>query len=111
MRKLKIQIKDKEYTLEMNRESIKWLEANGFIASDFENKPITYADLVWNSLFLKNHPDVNKNLSIKLMDEYIEEGKSVGAVLNFALEEYSTFINALTDIKSAKKEKLEIITE
>ena len=30
MRKLKLKINDKDYTLEMNRDSIKWLEAMGF---------------------------------------------------------------------------------
>lgn len=111
MRKVKIQIKDKEYTLEMNRASIKWLEMNGFVISDFEKKPVTYYDLLWHSLFLKNHPSVSENLAIKLMDEYIEEGNSASAILNFAIEEYSNFINALADTNSKKKTKLEIITE
>lgn len=109
MRKLKIKIKDNDYTLEMNRESIKWLEANGFVASEFDKKPVTYYDLVWHSLFLKNHPSVNKSLAEKLMDSYSEEGKNVSLVLEFALEEYSNFINALADTKSKKKEKLEIV--
>ena len=35
MRKLKLKINDKDYLLEMNRNSIKWLEANGFSIIDF----------------------------------------------------------------------------
>ena len=30
MRKLKLKINDKDYTLELNRSSIKWLESSGF---------------------------------------------------------------------------------
>ena len=30
MRKLKLKINDKDYTLEMTRDTIKWLASNGF---------------------------------------------------------------------------------
>ena len=36
MRKLKLKINEKDYTLEMNRDSIKWLEAMGFDIDEFE---------------------------------------------------------------------------
>ena len=69
MRKLKLKINDKDYTLEMNRSSIKWLEAHGFSIADFEAKPLTYYDLLWTSLFGANHKDVNPNLAIKLLEK------------------------------------------
>ncbi len=108
MRKLKLKINDKDYLLEMNRNSIKWLEANGFSIIDFENKPVTYFDLIWNSLFIANHKDVNSNLAIKLMESY-EKEHNVADVIKFAVEEYSAFMNALADTNSKKNETLEII--
>ena len=44
MRKLILNINDKDYTLEMNRNSIKWLEGNGFSIEDFEKKFLTRED-------------------------------------------------------------------
>ena len=109
MKKLKLKINDKDYTLEMNRNTIKWLEANGFSIEDFDRKPLTYYDLLWTSLFLANHTDVNPNLAIKLMETYSKEHK-VAQVVKFAIDEYNAFMFALADTNSEKNdEKLEII--
>lgn len=110
MRKLKLKINDKDYTLEMTRDSIKWLEAMGFSIEEFDKKPITFYDLIWTSLFIANHKDVNLNLAIKLMNSYEKSGKKPGLVVKFAIEEYQTFMNALADINSTENnEELEII--
>ena len=110
MRKLKLKINDKDYTLEMNRDTVKWLESNGFSIEDFDKKPVTYYDLLWLSLFLTNHKDVNPNLAIKLMDSYKASGKNPAKVVRFAIEEYQSFMNALADIDSTEnEEELEII--
>ena len=108
MRKLKLKINNKDYTLEMNRLSIKWLEASGFSIDGFDEKPVTYYDLLWTSLFIANHKDVNQNLAIKLMEEY-EKEHSVVNVVRFAIEEYTAFMNALADTNSKMNEELEII--
>lgn len=108
MRKLRLRINDKDYTLEMNRLSIKWLEANGFSVEDFDRKPVTYYDLLWTSLFIVNHKDVNSNLAIKLLETY-EKENNVASVIKFAIEEYSAFMSALADTNSKKSENLEII--
>lgn len=110
MRKLKLKINDKDYTLEMTRDSIKWLEAMGFSIEEFDRKPITFYDLVWTSLFIANHKDINPNLAFKLMETYQKSGKSPAKVVKFAIEEYQAFMNALADINSTEnEEELEII--
>ena len=110
MRKLKLKINDKDYTLEMTRDSIKWLEAVGFSIEEFDKKPVTFYDLVWASLFIANHKDVSSNLAIKLMDTYKKDGKNPAKVVKFAIEEYTSFMNALADIDSEENdEELEII--
>lgn len=110
MRKLKLKINDKDYTLEMNRDSIKWLEAMGFSIEEFDRKPITFYDLVWTSLFIANHKEVNPNLAFKLMDTYEKSGKKAVKVIRFAIEEYQNFMNALADIDSNENdEELKII--
>ena len=110
MRKLKLKINEKDYTLEMNRDSIKWLEAMGFDIDEFDKKPVTYYDLIWTSLFLANHKDVNPNLALKLMETYEKSGKKPTKVIKFGIEEYQAFMNALSDIDSKENdEELEII--
>ncbi len=109
MRKLKLNIKDKEYTLELNRDSVKWLEGFGFTLDEFIKKTTTYYDLLWTSLFLANHKEVNPTLALKLMETYGKEHK-VAPVINFAIEEYEAFMDALIDINSTKiDEELTII--
>lgn len=110
MRKLKLKINEKDYTLEMNRDSIKWLEAMGFDIDEFDKKPLTFYDLIWASLFIANHKDVNPNLALKLMETYEKSGKKPAKVVKFAIEEYQAFMNALSDIDlKGNDEELEII--
>ena len=110
MRKLKLKINDKDYTLEMTRDSIKWLEAMGFSIEEFDKKPITYYDLIWTSLFLANHKDVNPSLAMKLMETYQKSGKNPAKIVKFAIEEYQSFMSALADIDSTENdEELEIV--
>lgn len=110
MRKLKLHIKDKDYTLEMNRDTVKLLESNGFSIEEFDKKPLTYYDLLWTSLFYANHKDVNPNLALKLMDTYRTDNHNPSKVIKFAIDEYQTFMSALADIGSTENEdELEII--
>ena len=115
MRKLKLTINDKEYILEYNRDSIKWLEAVGFDIEEMTKKPITCREILWQSLFVKNYANtINPNLAIKLMDSYAEKkGQAmVNQVIKFAVEEYLAFIDALAGTSSEETtEKLEIIEQ
>lgn len=113
MRKLKLKIKEKTYSLEFNRESIKWLEGMGFDLEEFNKKPVTYREYLWQCLFLKNHKEILPEMALDLMDSYAEEkGQNmVNKVVKFAFEEYTAFINALTDTSSEKIEENLEITE
>ena len=102
MRKLELNINNKNYTLMMNRESIKWLEANGFNAEEFNKKPITFYDLIWTSLFIANHKEVNSNLAIKLLETYQKSGKNVSLIISFAIEEYQSFMSCPNRYKYEK---------
>jgi len=103
MRKCSITIKDKEYTIQLNRESVTWLEAAGFDVSKFDSKPLTYIELLWTAGFIMHHNEVNPNYALKLMDSYREEGGDVAEIAKFVIEEYQTFISALSVTNSKKK--------
>jgi hypothetical protein len=108
MRKCEIEISDKTYILELNRNSIKWLEANGFVAEEFERKPLTFIDLLFTSGFVKNNPAITVNEGAMLLDKYESEGGDVQEIIDFLADEYKTFILALTDTKSKPKKKAKI---
>lgn len=108
MRKIEIKINDKDYLLEMNRNSIKWLENHGFSIADFEKKPITYFDLIWSSLFITNHKDISEEETINLLEQY-EKENNVTEVIKFAIEEYTSFMNALAVTNSKENKNLKII--
>lgn len=103
MRKCSINIKGEDYTIQLNRESVMWLENAGFSVGDFEKKPVLSIELLWTAGFLMNHKTVNPNLALKLMESYTEEGGDVAEVARFVLEEYQSFITALSVTNSKKK--------
>lgn len=103
MRKCEIEISEKTYVLELNRNSIKWLEANGFVAEEFEKKPLTFIDLLFTSGFVKNNPTITVNEGAMLLDKYESEGGDVQEIIDFLADEYKNFILALTDTKLKKK--------
>ena len=109
MRKCEIEISEKTYTLELNRNSIKWLEANGFVAEEFEKKQLTFVDLLWTSGFIKNYPTMTISEGSTLLDKYESEGGDVQEIIEFLTEEYKNFILALTDTKSKSTKKAKIM--
>ena len=114
MRQLKLKINEKDYILEYNRDSIKWLEREGFDLNDFMRKPVTYLEMLWQSLFIKNYSNtVNPTLALRLMDSYSEEkgNAMLMKVISFAIEEYKSFLDALAGTDSEKMEELEIIEQ
>ena len=106
MRKCSITIKDKEYTIQLNRDSVTWLENAGFELSKFESKPLLSVELLWTAGFIMNHSEVNPSLALKLMDSYKEEGGDVAEVARFIIDEYQSFISALSVTNSKKKAKI-----
>ena len=103
MRKCSINVNEKDYTIQLNRDSVVWLETAGFNIGDFDKKPLVTIELLWAAGFIMNHPEVNGNLALKLMESYKKEGGDVAEVAKFVLEEYQSFISALSDTKSKKK--------
>lgn len=103
MRKCSITIKDKDYTIRINRDSIVWLEQNGFNMADFDVKPLLTIELLWVAGFRMNHPEISRSDALELMEEYKEEGGDIMEVAKFVAEEYSSFMSALSVTKSKKK--------
>lgn len=59
---------NKDYTLEFNRDSIKFAEGRGFKLEDVDNFPMTKVPEFFWYAFRKNHPSVGLNQAEKLLD-------------------------------------------
>lgn len=105
MKKCKINIEEKDYELCLTRKTVMWLESKGFSLEKVQEQPITIYSLMFEAGFKANYPDLDAS---ELMEKYEEEGGDVSEVISFMINEYVTFINALTDTKS-KTKKIEII--
>ena len=111
MKKCTINIKDKDYELVLTRNSVKWLENYGFSLEEFDRKPVTFYDILWNAGFVEKYPHIHPGLAEKLRESYEEEDGDVKEVIRFIVQEYTTFIHALADTESKKKKKATITEE
>jgi hypothetical protein len=91
------------------------LMTTGVSMEEFYKKPVTYREVLWESLFVKNYGNtVNPNLALKLMESYAKDKGElmVNKVVKFAFEEYTSFLDALAGMNSEKtEEELEIIEQ
>lgn len=84
-KKIDFDYEGKHYTLEYTRDSIKYMEANGFILEQFMEKPATMLDLAWKGAFYKNHRKENAATIEKIlsdMDERDNLHKGLGDMIN-----------------------------
>lgn len=64
-----IKSKDDSYTLEFNRESVKFAEAKGFKFEEISDFPMTKIPELFFYAFRMHHPKVARNQTDKIFDE------------------------------------------
>ena len=69
---------EKDYTLEFNRDTIKFAEGRGFRMEDVDNFPMTkIPEFFWYS-FRMHHPSVSLNQAEKMLDRMGGMGEALG---------------------------------
>ena len=86
--------KDKEYTLEYTRESVKQMEREGFKGEDILNKPMLTLPKLFAGAFKAHHKFDAKQ---KLIDEMFELFTNKQALVEKLAEMYSEPIETLMD--------------
>ena len=86
--------KDKEYTLEYTRESVKQMEREGFKGEDILNKPMNTLPKLFAGAFKAHHKFDAKQ---KLIDEMFELFTNKQALVEKLAEMYSEPIETLMD--------------
>lgn len=102
-KRLTIEYKDKKYTLEFTRDSIRQMEADGFdINGAQDNKmPVSTIMGLWEGAFICHHPDVSKETKEELFDSLGDKEKLLEALTTM----YSVPIESLTKEPKTKNAK------
>lgn len=92
-KKIVFQYGDKEYTLAFTRASITKMEADGFVASDIGEKPMSRLPQLFAGAFLAHHPFVKRETVNDILD-HMKDKQGLYASLG---EMYGECIKALID--------------
>ena len=93
-KQIKFEYKDKEYTLEYTRESVKQMEREGFRGEDILNKPMLTLPKLFAGAFKAHHKFDAKQ---KQIDEMFELFTNKQALVEKLAEMYSEPIETLMD--------------
>ena len=107
MSKMIVDITDKEYIFEIDRQEIVRAERIGFRREEINSTPLTQLYLLWNVGLHKNQPSLSMTLTNSLFDKYDEEGGDTSEVIEFLSNEYLNFLQTnQPDTKKLKKARL-----
>ena len=96
-KQLKFEHKNKEYTLEYTRESVKQMEREGFVAGDIVTKPMLTLPKLFAGAFRAHHKYDTKQ---KQIDEMFELFKNKQALVEKLAEMYAEPMETLMDDES-----------
>lgn len=94
MKQLNFTYKDKDYTLEFTRESVRQMEREGFVANDIVTKPMSTLPKLFAGAFKANHRFDTKQ---KQIDEMFDLFTNKTALVEKLAEMYSEPVEALMD--------------
>ena len=96
MSKITISYDKKEYALEYSRQSVRTMEAQGFVLDDISTKPMMMIPMLFQGAFIKNHRGIKRTL----MDEIYEEINDKTGLISALMELYTETLSTLMDDKS-----------
>ena len=95
MSKIALTYENKEYVLEFNRQSVRTMEAQGFVLNEIESKPLTMIPMLFQGAFIKNHRGIKRSL----MDDIFDELTDKPGLFQALTEMYGETLSTLTDDK------------
>ena len=82
-----------EYTLEYSRQSVKTMEAQGFVLEELTQKPMTMIPMLFSGAFIKHHRGMKRSL----IDEIFDEIADKTALMEALMEMYAETLSTLTE--------------
>ena len=107
MSKISLNYKDKDYTLEYNRQSVRLMESQGFVLDQISDKPVTMIPMLFSGAFAKNHRGIKRTL----IDEIYDECSDKTGLLNTLMEMYAETLSALTDEKEVEGNAIWVVVK
>ena len=98
MSKITLNYKEKDYTLEYNRQSVRMMESQGFVLEELSAKPVTMIPMMFSGAFIKNHRGMKRTF----IDEIFDEVADKSGLLNALMEMYAETLSSLTDEKEVE---------
>ena len=96
MSKITITYDKTEYTLEYSRQSVKTMEAQGFVLDELTSKPMTMIPLLFSGAFIKNHSGKD-GVKRKVVDEIFDNISDKSGLMEVLMEMYADTLATLTD--------------
>lgn len=93
MSKIVLTHDNKEYVLEFSRQSVKTMEAQGFVLDEITSKPMTMIPLLFTGAFFKNCKGIKRSLIDEIYDEI---GDKTG-LMQALMELYAETLSSLTE--------------
>lgn len=95
MSKINFKYDEKEYTLEFTRQSVKTMEAQGFVLDDISTKPANMLPMLFAGAFIRNHKGIKRSLVDEMYDQIADKSEFLPALI----EMYAETLSSLTDDK------------
>lgn len=93
MSKINLTYDKTEYTLEYSRQSVKTMEAHGFILDELTTKPMTMIPMLFEGAFIKNHVGVKRREKEAIFDSLSNKTELMAALM----EMYAETLSSLTE--------------
>jgi hypothetical protein len=97
MSKINLTYDNKDYTLEYSRQSVKTMEAQGFVLDELTSKPMTMIPLLFSGAFIKNHRGMKRALIDEIFDGISDKSNLMEALMELYAETLSTLTEATAD--------------
>lgn len=91
--KIEFNYKNKDYTLEYNRDAIKLMERQGFNAEKFTEQPMTMVELAFEGSFIKNHSKTTKAEVEEIYSLFKNKRELINQLIIMIQETYSTLFD------------------
>ena len=93
MAHINISYENKDYELEYSRQTVKTMEAQGFVLEEISTKPATMIPMLFQGAFLKNHRGIKR----ALIDDIYNALPEKSELLNALIEMYGDTLSTLTN--------------
>ena len=96
-KQIKLVYKEKEYILEFDRKSVSALEDNGFVASEFANKPAKMLPLAFKGAFFKHHKFIKEEIIDEIFDNIKNKEGLISELSSMITDQYLSLYGQIDD--------------